>query len=147
VTNRKPFWETKNLGELNQTEWESLCDGCGQCCLIRFEDSETGAVGTTSVVCRLFEVESCRCSRYSERHHLVQDCVRLDPDSVSDFSWLPKTCAYRLLDEGRPLYEWHPLLAGNRDEIRRSGVSVYGNVVSEKNVHPDDLAWQIVKWV
>ena len=145
--NRKPFWEIKRLEELNEAEWEALCDGCGQCCLIRFEDEQTGTVGTTSVVCRLFEMESWRCSRYSERHQLVPDCVRLDADSVRDFTWLPGTCAYRLIDEGRPLYDWHPLIAGNHDEIRRAGVSVYGNVVSEKNVHPDDLAWRVVKWV
>ena len=143
----RPFWETKNLRELNQAEWESLCDGCGQCCFIRFEDTKTGSVGVTSVVCRLFELESCRCSHYPDRHRLVKDCVQLDAGSVSDLSWLPSTCAYRLLDEGRPLYEWHPLIAENGDDIRCAGVSVYGNVISEKNVHPDDLAWQVVRWV
>ena len=124
-----------------------MCDGCGRCCLLKLEDADTGEVHTTSVVCRLFDHESCRCTRYPERHELVPECIHIDAGSVGDLGWLPSTCAYRLIAAGEPLAEWHPLVAGNRQAIRDAGVSVHGNVVSERDVHPDDLETYVMRWV
>ena len=140
------FWENKPLAAMSHEEWEALCDGCGRCCLVKLEDEDTGVVHDTSVVCRLFDHTTCRCTRYARRHVEVPDCIHIDADSVGDLGWLPQTCAYRLLDEGQPLQWWHPLVAGDEQAIRRAGISVFGNVVSETDVHPDDLQHHVMKW-
>lgn len=141
------FWETKSLEELNKEEWEALCDGCGQCCRVRFQDSETDKVATTTIVCQLLDLRTRQCSNYSQRHQLVPDCVELNAENVKAFSWLPETCAYRLRAAGQPLADWHPLNSGSRDSVRRAGVSVDGQVVSEHHVHPEDVQQHILKWV
>ena len=142
------FWERKTLAEMNAAEWESLCDGCARCCAIKLEDAETGEVVTTGVVCRLLDLETCRCTRYAERHRLVEDCVHLDADAVQRFAWLPRSCAYRRLAEGRGLAWWHPLVSGDPATVVQAGISVRGNVVSEREVHPLDLVEHAaMRWV
>ena len=144
----KPFWQRKTLDELGPEEWESLCDGCGRCCVIKLADEETGEAFPTSVVCRLFNLDTCRCIRYAERHRLVSDCVRLDAETVREYDWLPGSCAYRRLAEGRDLAWWHPLVSGDSQTVIDAGISVYGNVIPEPAVHPDEpLDEYVVRWV
>ncbi|MBF0306606.1 MAG: YcgN family cysteine cluster protein [Alphaproteobacteria bacterium] len=139
-----PFWERKTLRQMSPAEWESLCDGCGRCCLHKLEDEETGELWFTDVACRLLDLGSCRCSNYEHRRRQVPDCVRLSPDNVDDLSWLPSTCAYRLLSEGNPLAWWHPLVSGDPDTIHEAGISVRGRVVTETRIK--DLQRRIVTW-
>ncbi len=139
------FWETKSLSEMTPEEWESLCDGCGRCCVIQLEDEETGALARTNVACRLLDREAVRCSDYQRRHERVPDCVRLTPDNLARLHWMPATCAYRRLHEGKPLFDWHPLISGDPQSVRRAGVSVYGDLVSELDVAETDLEDHIVE--
>lgn len=120
---RQPFWKTKALDEMSRSEWESLCDGCGKCCLQKLEDEDSGDVYYTRVVCR-YMTDDCRCSQYGRRQSLVPNCVWLTPADVDQFFWLPRTCAYRRVAEGKDLPEWHPLVAGEADLIHRQGASV-----------------------
>src|SRR5579864_6904432 len=108
----QPFWRTKTLDEMSHAEWESLCDGCGRCCLVKLEDEDTGDIHFTDIGCKLLHTESCRCADYSRRRRRVPDCVKLTPEGARTLSWLPSTCAYRVLAEGRDLAWWHPLLSG-----------------------------------
>ena len=128
----KPFWKTKTLEEMSAPEWESLCDGCGKCCLSKLEDEDTGDIYFTSVGCRLFNAETCRCGDYANRLAKVPDCVGLTPINVRTISWLPGTCAYRLVAEGRDLYPWHPLLSGDPESVHRAGVSMRGRVTASE---------------
>lgn len=144
------FWEHKSLEEMTSSEWESLCDGCGKCCLHKLEDEETGEVYVCNVACRMLELESCQCGDYDNRKQLVPDCLELTPESLSSgngdrFHWLPVTCAYHLLSAGKPLPEWHPLVSGRRSSVHESGNSVRGRVVSEDEA--DDLQFHITDWV
>lgn len=132
------FWETKTLEEMSEAEWERLCDGCARCCQIKLEDVDSGELFYTNVVCRYLDATACRCTQYDRRSLLVPDCVKVTPQ-VARQSWLPETCAYRLLAEAKPLPEWHPLISGDRDTVHRAGASVRGRVVSEEFVHPDEL--------
>lgn len=143
----KPYWETKSLEELSPQEWESLCDGCGRCCLVKLEDEDTGEVHFTDVACRLFDAKSCRCSDYPRRRRRVRDCLKLTPDLVRKLTWLPPSCAYRLRAEGKPLPAWHPLVSGSRDSVHRAGISVRGKIgASEEDVDLDDYVDHIVTW-
>jgi uncharacterized protein len=134
------FWKTKTLEDMSGPEWESLCDGCGKCCLSKLEDEDTGDIYFTSVGCRLFNAETCRCSDYVNRLAKVPDCVGLTPANVRSISWLPSTCAYRLVAEGRDLYAWHPLVSGDADSVHKAGVSMRGRVsASESDLsEPED---------
>ena len=135
----KPFWELKTLRQMNKAEWESLCDGCGLCCLIRFEDEDTGEIIPTRVSCRLFDGDKCRCSDYANRKAHVPDCIQLTPDNIEDLEWMPKSCAYRRLHEGRGLAAWHPLISGDPESVHRAGVSIRGQTVSEASLDdPED---------
>ena len=135
----KPFWEVKTLAEMTPQEWESLCDGCGRCCLIRFEDEVTGEVIPTRVACRLLDIGACRCSDYANRKVHVPDCIKLTPWNVADLKWMPLSCGYRRLHEGRGLAAWHPLVSGDPDSVVRAGVSVKGQLISETALaDPDD---------
>ena len=124
----EPFWKTKTLEQMTATEWESLCDGCGKCCLSKLEDEDTGDIYFTTVGCRLLDAQACRCRDYANRTALVSDCVRLTPQNVRTLSWLPSTCAYKLIAEGRDLYWWHHLISGSTDTVHQAGISVRGKV-------------------
>jgi uncharacterized cysteine cluster protein YcgN (CxxCxxCC family) len=143
---QNPFWKTKRLEELTNAEWESLCDGCGLCCLNKLEDWDTGEVAFTSVACRLLDGESCRCSDYENRKATVPDCIQLTPDSVRDIPWLPPTCGYRLMRDGEDLYWWHPLVSGDPDTVHQAGISAKGRTVSEEHVEVDDFEDYLVDW-
>jgi uncharacterized cysteine cluster protein YcgN (CxxCxxCC family) len=140
------FWKTTALSEMSAAQWESLCDGCAQCCLAKVEDVDTGAVHYTDVVCRYLDERKCRCTAYSERTQLVPDCVRLTPENLGELSWMPETCAYRLLWEGKPLPQWHPLVSGSDQSVHEAGISVRGHCISEAFVHEDDLVQRIIDW-
>ncbi len=127
------FWQTKMLTEMTDEEWESLCDGCGLCCLHKLEDADTGEISYTEVACRLLDCDSCQCINYPLRKKLVPDCVMLTPDQLKEFHWLPKSCAYRLVIEGESLKSWHPLISGDKDSVHRAGVSVRGRAISERD--------------
>ncbi|HLK84097.1 MAG TPA: YcgN family cysteine cluster protein [Xanthobacteraceae bacterium] len=142
-----PFWRRKALAEMTPDEWESLCDGCGRCCLNKLEDEDTGRVYYTDVGCRLLDGATCRCKDYQHRGELVEDCVRLSPDNVADLKWLPPTCAYRLVARGRDLYWWHPLVSGDPETVHAAGVSVRGRVaISEENISVEEYEERIVSW-
>lgn len=143
---KKPFWETKSLTEMTRREWESLCDGCAKCCLHKLEDMDTGEVFYTSVVCEHLDQNKCRCTVYRKRKTLVSDCLVLTPDNMEDLDWAPGTCAYRLVKEGKPLPEWHPLLTGSRDDIIATDNTVTGKVVSEEFVHVDAYEDYLIDW-
>jgi len=142
-----PFWQSKTLSEMDEKEWESLCDGCAKCCLLKLEDEETQEVFYTSLVCRYLEQDSCRCSDYQNRHELVPNCVQLKPQQVKEYHWLPSTCAYRLVAENKPLPAWHPLVSGDPNSVHDAGISVAGRVISEQYVHPEEIEQHIIHWV
>jgi len=146
MTSSPPFWQVKQLHEMTPQEWESLCDGCGRCCLVKLEDEDTGIIYTTDVSCRLLDCSTCRCTDYANRHQLVDDCIKLDPDNVDELGWLPATCAYRLVWEGKPLEDWHPLVSGSSETVHEAGISVRGRVTNETEVEVDDLPDRIVDW-
>lgn len=128
------FWEEKRLDQLSRAEWEAVCDGCGKCCLHKLEDETTGEIFPTNIACRLLDRRTAQCSNYRNRHAFVPDCVRLTPKKLRELDWLPSSCSYRLLEEGRPLPEWHHLVCGDREAIHRAGASVKGWTVSEEDV-------------
>ena len=135
---RPNFWE-RPLASLNPTEWEALCDGCGKCCLNKLEDEDSGEVLFTRVACRLLDGESCRCGQYDIRRQFVPECVVLSPKTLPKIAyWLPKTCAYKLLHEGKPLYDWHPLISGDPETVHQAGQSVRGWTVPEFEVAEED---------
>jgi uncharacterized cysteine cluster protein YcgN (CxxCxxCC family) len=125
-----PFW-TRPLASLDRREWEALCDGCGQCCLHKVEDEDSGAIYPTNVACKLLDIHACRCADYAHRRASVPDCVRLTLKLAQTLSWLPRTCAYRLRAEDEPLPEWHYLVCGDRDAVHHAGASVRGRAISE----------------
>lgn len=140
-----PFWETKSLAEMTDAEWESLCDGCGRCCLYILHNEETGDVFETDVACKLFDSKKRRCTNYANRGTLVPDCVQLTPDNVEKLTWMPKTCAYRRLANGKPLPEWHPLITGDRASVERAGVAVSPDLIPESEIDDDLLESRITR--
>lgn len=133
----RPFWETKSLRQMDRAEWESLCDGCGKCCVHKLEDEDTGELMATNVACRLLDRRTGRCKDYRNRRAYVPECVRLTPEKVLDLDWLPSTCAYLLLAEGKRLPDWHPLVSGDPETVHAAGQSVRGWTVSEDEVGDD----------
>jgi uncharacterized cysteine cluster protein YcgN (CxxCxxCC family) len=142
----RAFWEVKSLAQMTVREWESLCDGCGLCCLVRFEDEETGEVIPTRVHCRLFDAEACRCTDYGDRKRHVPDCIKLTPWNIEALEWMPKSCAYRRLHEGRSLPSWHPLITGDPESVHAAGVSVRGQTVSEAALADAEDALDFAAW-
>jgi len=140
----EPFWRRKSLVDMTTEEWESLCDGCARCCLIKLEDVDTGEIRYTDIACRLLDLGDCRCTQYDTRNRLVPDCVRLSPDKIADLGWMPSSCAYRLIAEGRDLPWWHRLVSGDPDTVHRAGISVRDRVVPEQR--GDDPEDRIVDW-
>jgi uncharacterized cysteine cluster protein YcgN (CxxCxxCC family) len=141
-----PFWKTKSLSEMSEPEWESLCDGCGKCCLIGLEDEDTSEIYLTDVACSMFDSGACQCSDYANRFSRVHDCVKLTPENVPDLYWLPHTCAYRLVHEKRELYWWHPLVSGSADSVHEAKVSVRGKTRPEGRLKVAGLMKRITKW-
>ena len=139
-----PFWKVIPLDEMSGEQWESLCDGCGRCCLHKLRDEETEALSFTDVSCRLLDTESCRCRKYAARRDFVPDCVSLTPESLGEIDWLPPSCAYRRVAEGKDLLPWHPLVSGDPESVHRAGVSVRGRVVDERRAGM--LEHHIVDW-
>jgi uncharacterized cysteine cluster protein YcgN (CxxCxxCC family) len=143
---RKNFWKKFDIGDLSKPEWEALCDGCGKCCMIKLEDHETAEVKYTNVACRLFDAETCRCGNYALRRQMVAGCVVLTPENIErNAHWMPGTCAYRLLQNGDPLPDWHPLITGNSDSVHTANISMQGNVLFEYEVAEEDLEDHIVE--
>ena len=137
---RPEFWRRFPLEELTKPEWEALCDGCAKCCLVKLEDERTGEVAYTNVACRLLDLGTCRCGNYPLRRQLVKGCVVLTPENIEEvLHWMPATCAYRLVHDGRDLEPWHPLLSGDPMSVHRAGVSFLGRMVPEYEVPEDDL--------
>jgi len=142
----KPFWETKSLAEMSDAEWESVCDGCGKCCLLKLEDEDTGEIAYTRLHCRLLDAGTCRCSDYENRKQHVPDCVKLTPQTVDQIKWMPDSCAYKRLQAGDKLPDWHHLISGDRQMIHTLGHSIMGRTVSEDTViEADQIDW-IVDW-
>ncbi len=136
---RTPFWKSKSLEQLSDAEWESLCDGCGRCCLNKIEDTDSGEIFLTRVACKLLDIQSCRCSDYPNRQKKVPDCIRIDVEQVRSLSWLPNTCGYRLVEEGKDLPWWHPLVSGDPETVHAAGISVRSLAKSERNVKPENI--------
>ena len=142
---KKKFWEKKKLHQLSKGEWEALCDGCGKCCLIKLEDEDTGKIEYTNIACKLLSKNNCRCLKYNERHNLVKDCIKLDYKNIDKIKWMPRTCAYKLILEGKKLPEWHHLVSGDYKRMHKTGNSVKGKVIRENN--SIDFENHIINWI
>ncbi|MCP4270670.1 MAG: YcgN family cysteine cluster protein [Gammaproteobacteria bacterium] len=140
----KNYWQQKPLTQMNDKEWESLCDGCAKCCIFKFEEDETGHILQTDVVCKLLDLTNCHCTQYKQRKQLVPDCISITPENILHLKWMPETCSYRLLALGKNLPKWHPLITGDQKSAQHAGKTVQGDVVSETEV--DDLESRIIGW-
>ena len=142
----QPFWETRTLDQLNKEEWESLCDGCGRCCLQKIQTEHEHLVRYTRVACRLLDVNSCQCTNYWRRKTLVPECISLNAENINDFDWLPDSCAYVRVKEKRGLAWWHPLVLGSKDTVHEAGISMQGKAMSESHIHPDDFPSLVIEF-
>lgn len=140
------FWERKSLDELSDAEWESLCDGCGRCCLHKLEDEDTGDVHYTDVACKLLDTQSCRCTQYQDRLAHVPDCLLVRPLDEQKLNWLPSSCAYVKVAKGQALAEWHPLISGDPNSVHRAGISVKGRCFSETEVPLVEWEHHLIIW-
>ena len=140
----RSFWRHKTLADMTRVEWEALCDGCGRCCLNKLENETTGEIFHTDISCRLLDPDTCRCTNYENRKRFVPECQILTHRNLNKYSWLPSTCAYRLLQEGKELYWWHPLVSGDPKSVHDAGISVRHRIVSEREC--DDLENHVVSW-
>ena len=140
------FWEEKSLEEMSDKEWEALCDGCGRCCLVKLEDEDTGQIVNSDAHCKLLDPKTCRCVDYANRQEIVPDCVKLDAKNVSQIAWMPATCAYRRIADGKGLAWWHPLISGDPQTVVDAGISVSGRVVCETSIADEDWEKHIVGW-
>jgi len=141
----KPFWQTVKLADMTAAQWEALCDGCAKCCLVKLQDEDSGEIVFTDIVCNLLDQQSCRCAHYEERTKLVPDCVKLSKDNLDKIDFMPPSCAYRLLHEGKDLPQWHPLVSGRADSVVEAGMSVKGRVIAEM-AFDGDSEDRVVDW-
>jgi uncharacterized protein len=143
---RPRFWEKYPVDRLTQAEWEALCDGCGKCCLNKLEDEETGEVALTRIACRLLDDSTCRCGQYPIRHQFVPECIVLSPQNMDkNLYWMPETCAYKLLWQGKRLFDWHPLISGDPQTVHDAGISVHGITIPEFDVPEEDWEDYIIE--
>ena len=140
-----PFWKRKKLADMSAAEWEAICDRCGSCCLHKLQDVETGDIAFTNIACRQLDLETCKCSDYCRRKRIVPDCIDLNHHNLRKLEWLPNTCAYRLLDEGKELFWWYPLVSGDPETVHSAGISVRGKSICEDDV--EDVKEHIEKWL
>ncbi|MFZ1388736.1 MAG: YcgN family cysteine cluster protein [Thiolinea sp.] len=145
-TAEQPWWKQKELTEFTNDEWESLCDHCAKCCLNKMEDEDDGTVYYTDIACNLLDGKTCRCSNYQERQILMPDCVRLTPQNLEGLYWMPPSCAYRLVYEGKDLPSWHHLVSGSKETIHAEGESIIGKFVFSKDIDEDEWEDRIVDW-
>ena len=143
---QEKFWQEKTLDEMNEEEWEALCDGCGRCCLVKLEDEDSGEILKSDIHCKLFDCETAKCLKYENRQEYVSDCVRLTPKNIKELNWIPDSCAYRRIAEGRGLSWWHPLVCGESETIKEVGVSVIGRTICESEIKPDEFVNHIAYW-
>ena len=141
----KPFWQTVKLTDMTAAQWEAVCDGCAKCCLVKLQDEDSGEIVFTDIVCNLLDQQSCRCTHYEERTKLVPDCVKLTKDNLDKIDFMPPSCAYRLLHEGKDLPQWHPLVSGRADSVVVAGMSVKGRVIAEM-AFDGDSEDRVVDW-
>ena len=141
----KPFWQTVKLADMTAAQWEAVCDGCAKCCLVKLQDDGSGEIVFTDIVCNLLNQQSCRCAHYEERTKLVPDCVKLSKDNLDKIDFMPPSCAYRLLHEGKDLPQWHPLVSGRADSVVEAGMSVKGRVIAEM-AFDGDREDRVVDW-
>lgn len=141
----KPFWQTVKLADMTAAQWEAVCDGCAKCCLVKLQDEDSGEIVFTDIVCNLLDQQTCRCTHYQERTKLVPDCVKLTKDNLDKIDFMPPSCAYRLLHEGKDLPQWHPLVSGRADSVVEAGMSVKGRVIAEM-AFDGDSEDRVVDW-
>lgn len=135
----RPYWERKSLDEMTHQEWEQLCDGCGRCCMLKLEDEDSGEIFLTRLACKLLAIGQCSCTDYKNRHERVPDCLSLTPQMVRELTWLPETCAYRLINEGQSLAWWHPLVSGDAQTVHDAGISVRDWAMPETAARAEEL--------
>ena len=147
IMDKSVFWKEKSLSELSHQEWESLCDGCGKCCVLKLEDADTEHTFYTDVSCKLLNCATAQCSQYENRKSIVPDCVILSPSNLAPLSWMPDSCSYKLIHNGLDLPDWHPLITGNKTSTNETGNSVAGRVIPETDLeNEDDLLDHITDW-
>jgi len=140
-----PFWKQKKLEEMTQQEWESLCDGCARCCLLKLEDEDTGKLHLTRLACGMLDRSNCRCSDYANRFKKMSDCVAVTPEKIGKLDWLPDTCAYKIVAGGGDLAWWHPLVSGNDQSVHEAGISVRGWTRSEADIDEEEMMRYIIR--
>ncbi|MBT5156458.1 MAG: YcgN family cysteine cluster protein [Rhodobiaceae bacterium] len=145
MKNQAPFWQTTALADMDDAQWEAVCDGCAKCCLVKLQDDDTGELAFTNLACRQLDLGTCRCKDYARRTQIVPDCVRLTKDNLAQIDFMPPSCAYRLLHEGKPLPDWHPLVSGTPDSVAAAGMSVHGRVIAEGDGEAD-VENHVVAW-
>ncbi|MFZ7128510.1 MAG: YcgN family cysteine cluster protein [Desulfobacterales bacterium] len=147
VDSASPFWKSTPLEAMSESQWEALCDGCGRCCLEKVKDYRTGKIFYTDQACPLLDLSSCRCRDYLRRSRIIPECVALRPGPARVLRWLPRTCAYRLLAEGKELAWWHPLVSGRPETVHEAGISIRGRrVFHRRDGACRDLEAHIVRW-
>lgn len=147
MAENQQFWQVLSLEEMSRAQWESLCDGCGRCCLHKIEDEDTNEIYFTDVACHYLDEQTCQCPHYDKRQTLVPECLTIYPDWGDKFAWLPKTCAYRLLSEGKDLPVWHPLVSGNAQTVHLAGISVRGRTYRDNEIDEKDFFKHVITWV
>jgi len=140
------FWETLSLGQMTKEQWEALCDGCGRCCLHKFEDQDTEKIFFTDVACRYLDDDTCKCPHYESRQEYVPDCLSIHPNWGNKFNWLPSTCAYRLLHQEESLFDWHPLISGDTNSVHMAGISVRGRTFSDADISDNETYLHVIEW-